>query len=182
MYLASRESVAAVGTLTPDRRRIPNPSLETIWKRLQTPSRDASKSAWLGGWGARKSMSQCSSLPGSHPSLATRFDRKYKHAFQGDMVRNIAHLQCIQRCVTKFMVMALDHMVRNTAHLQCCHIMYTVMVRGVVGKGCHGARFRQKFTLKDAFFASHACSLEALSCVCLMAFLSGVHSSFRLAL
>jgi hypothetical protein len=33
--------------------------------------------------------------------------------------------------------------------------------------------FRQKFTLEDAI-GSHACSLEALACVCPMAFLSGV--------
>jgi hypothetical protein len=34
--------------------------------------------------------------------------------------------------------------------------------------------FRQKFTLEDAI-GSHACSLEALTCVWSMAFLSGIH-------
>jgi hypothetical protein len=38
--------------------------------------------------------------------------------------------------------------------------------------------FRQKFTLEDAI-GSHACSLEALTCVRPMAFLSEVHCSYR---
>jgi hypothetical protein len=41
--------------------------------------------------------------------------------------------------------------------------------------------FRQKFSLEDAI-GSHACSVEALASVWLIAFLSGVHSSYRLAL
>jgi hypothetical protein len=41
--------------------------------------------------------------------------------------------------------------------------------------------FRQRFTLEDAV-GSHACSLEALACVQPMAFLSGAHSSYRVAL
>jgi hypothetical protein len=46
---------------------------------------------------------------------------------------------------------------------------------GPSGCGCCTVRvFRQKFTLEDAV-GSHACSLEALPCVCPMAFLSGVH-------
>jgi hypothetical protein len=44
-----------------------------------------------------------------------------------------------------------------------------------------GARFRHKFTLEDAI-GSHACSLEALACMWPMAFLSGIHASYRLAL
>jgi hypothetical protein len=43
----------------------------------------------------------------------------------------------------------------------------------------HGARFRQKLTLEDAI-GSHACLLQALAGVCSMAFLSGVHFSYRL--
>jgi hypothetical protein len=41
--------------------------------------------------------------------------------------------------------------------------------------------FRQKFALDDAS-GSHACSLEALACVRPMAFLSGVHSTYRFTL
>jgi hypothetical protein len=41
--------------------------------------------------------------------------------------------------------------------------------------------FRQKSTFEDAI-GFHACSLEVLPCVRPMAFLSGVHSSYRLAL
>jgi hypothetical protein len=41
--------------------------------------------------------------------------------------------------------------------------------------------FRQNFTLDDAI-GSHACSLEALPCVWLMAFLSGAHSSYQFTL
>jgi hypothetical protein len=41
--------------------------------------------------------------------------------------------------------------------------------------------FSDKFTLGDAI-GSHACSLEALTCVWPMAFLSGVHSSYRFTL
>ena len=41
--------------------------------------------------------------------------------------------------------------------------------------------FQQKFTLEYAI-GSHAFSLEALACMWPMAFLSGVHSSYRFTL
>jgi hypothetical protein len=41
--------------------------------------------------------------------------------------------------------------------------------------------FEQRFALEDGI-GSHACSLEALACMQPMEFLSGVHSSYRVAL
>jgi hypothetical protein len=46
----------------------------------------------------------------------------------------------------------------------------------------YAGRFRQRFTLEDAIEFRAFASLEALACVRPIAFLSGVHSSYRLAL
>jgi len=46
----------------------------------------------------------------------------------------------------------------------------------------YGARFRQKFTLEDTIEIHAFAPLEALACVRPMPFLSGVRSSYRLAL
>jgi hypothetical protein len=64
-------------------------------------------------------------------------------------------------------------------HSICSDETPRVHITSFVRVGC-GARFRQAFTLEDAI-GSHACSLEALACVCSMPFLSEVHSFYRLA-
>jgi hypothetical protein len=71
----------------------------------------------------------------------------------------------------------------DVLHTDLCKTQLLAIPTGeVVGYAPYSARFSIEFvTLEDAI-GSHACSLEALACVRPMAFLSSVHSSYRLPL
>jgi hypothetical protein len=66
--------------------------------------------------------------------------------------------------------------VLRSTNVTCTTHTYTGIQRPEIWSSVAGTVhvFRQDFALEDAI-GSHACSLEALTCVWPMAFLSGVH-------
>jgi hypothetical protein len=75
----------------------------------------------------------------------------------------------------------LCHTALKVAEPDQCKGCYSMLYTGLDSTG-YGARFRQKFTLEDTIEIHAFAPLEALACVRPMPFLSGVRSSYRLAL